>query len=81
MPLSKERDRDRKRAERGKSVQPVSNLSPVKSVQPRQIPGLIMEGNRILGAEPVKRVSIVPGQAYISDFEVDADGNIIPSYT
>ena len=80
MPLSKERMRERKQFDRT-GVKPMSNLAAVKPVKPRQIPGLIMEGNRILGAEPVKRVSSVPGQAYISDFEVDADGNIIPSYT
>ena len=102
MPLSKKRNRDRMRQQRQGIVQPTCNPTLVKPVQPRRIPGLIMEGNRILVAEPSKWVSrgpqfdsrvlselvlesvkkdIIQPKAYISDFEIDADGNIIPSYT
>lgn len=55
MPLSKARDRERKRLERARLVQPKSNLTVRPSVQPKEaiksIPGLVMRGNRILGIE------------------------------
>ncbi len=49
MPLSKARDRERKRMAR--SVQPNSNLTAPVLVQPKPIviPGLLMDGNKIVG--------------------------------
>lgn len=54
MPLSKKRDKARKRIERALDVvQPSSNLNPVQPTG--SMDGLIMEGNRIVGlASPVK---------------------------
>ena len=54
MPLSKKKDRDRKRIER--VIQPKSNLNPVQPAH--SIEGLIIEGNRIVGVQP-KQVGIV----------------------
>ena len=60
MPLSKARDKERKRRER--SVQPKSNLINQESVQPKldklKAVGLVLEGNTIVSAhKPVSRPS------------------------
>ena len=66
MPLSKSRDRERKR--QAKKIQPNSNLiippafqpKPAKPFQPStpRIPGLTMVGNRIIGVQP--KADIIP---------------------
>ena len=63
---------------RKRGVKPT--LNPVKPTDGLKAAGLVLDGNTIIGVVPDKRVSTAPGQAYISDFEVDADGNIIPSF-
>lgn len=61
MPLSKARDRERKRLAK---FQPNSNLTvrptfqPISPVQP--IPGLIMQGNRIVGLKREEQPSRIP---------------------
>ena len=68
MPLSKARMRDRKRLDR--NVKPTSNLTPyttvkpnldieinpIVNVKPKVIPGLRMEGNKIVGVKPVSNL-------------------------
>jgi len=60
MPLSKKRDKARKRIERALDiVQPNSNLNPVQPTG--SIPGLIMEGNKIVGIEAKQVAQVEPG--------------------
>jgi len=82
MPLSKKRDKARKKLERARAVvQPNSNLN---SVQPNKIEEL-----RKLISNPYKRpLDVVspsvrnnPDLGKIDIPELDADGNVIPSYT
>ena len=83
MPLSKVRDRERKRLARleNKNVQP-KRLYPV---QPKDMEsklrkqGIAIDGNRIVRvAKPVQPMYMAGGP--INTVELDADGNMIPEY-
>lgn len=79
MPLSKTRMRERKRQDRA-SVKPISNLNALDGVKPKLAKvGIIMKGNKIIRFDkPHVKPKSLP---YPDNVELDADGNIVPSYT
>ena len=73
MPLSKKRDKARKRRER--AVQPKSNLIPVQPTG-----SLIMEENKIIGVQPKQLKIDTVFRLTNPEAELDADGQPIPEY-
>ena len=68
MPLSRKRDKARKRIERALDVvQPNSNLNPVQPTG--SIPGLKMEGNKIVGIEAKQVGQTKPNIPLYSPYE------------